>query len=217
MTAHIPKPNTAHKEPGSPAACAWPGDDPLYLKYHDEEWGMPILDEQALFELLCLEGAQAGLSWITVLRKRCAYRDAFHNFDSARCSRMSDLELDALRSNPGIVRHQGKILSVRSNAIAHLRLLDSGIGLAQTVWGCVGGSPLNPLHADSSTIQAVSDPAKDLSKKLKKAGFLFCGPTICHAYLQACGAINDHLAGCPARKAVLAAQALAFPSKSPAA
>ena len=203
-------PNPDHK--AAPAACPWPGSDPLYLKYHDEEWGAPILEEQALFELLCLEGAQAGLSWITVLRKRGAYRDAFHNFDSALCSRMSDAELEALRSNPGIVRHQGKILSVRSNALAHQRLLDAGSGLAQIVWGCVGGSPLNPVHADSSTIQAVSEPAKDLSKKLKKAGFLFCGPTICHAYLQACGAINDHLASCPARIKVLAAQALSFPA-----
>ena len=172
--------------------CFWCTQDPLYQAYHDQEWGVPLREAGALFELLLLEGFQAGLSWITVLRKRERYREVLFGFDAERLAQLSDEEIEALMQDPGIVRNRLKLNGVRKNARAWLQLEDP----VAFLWSFVGGQPrINHLR-DRSEIPTETDEARAMSKALKKAGFTFVGPTICYAFMQASGMVMDHTRDC---------------------
>jgi DNA-3-methyladenine glycosylase I len=175
--------------------CGWPGADPLYIAYHDEEWGVPIRDERRLFELLCLEGAQAGLAWITILRKRDGYRRAFAGFEPELVAAYADADVERLLADAGIVRNRAKVLSAISNARAVLRLRDSG-GLAEHLWSFVGGSPIVNRRARWQEAPAQTPESEAMSKDLRKRGFGFVGPTICYAFMQSAGLVNDHEVDC---------------------
>lgn len=181
--------------------CAWCGDDPLYVTYHDEEWGRPCHDERMLFELLVLEGAQAGLSWITVLRKRENYRKAFDNFDVEKIARYTDQDVERLMNDPGIVRNRLKINATIVNARAYLKLRDEFGGLDAYLWRFVDGKPLQPERRSMADVPVKTELSDALSKDLRKRGFKFVGSTICYAYMQATGLTNDHLLSCPACRA----------------
>ncbi|ALB64507.1 DNA-3-methyladenine glycosylase [Cronobacter condimenti 1330] len=176
--------------------CGWVTQDPLYLAYHDEEWGKPQKDNQKLFEMICLEGQQAGLSWITVLKKREHYRRCFHHFDPNAVARMRPETVDALVLDPGIIRHRGKIEAIIANARAYLAMQAQGEDFSAFVWSFVGGTPRVNSPATLAGVPVTTPEAQALSKALKKRGFKFVGPTICYAFMQACGLVNDHLAGC---------------------
>ncbi|MDA7086768.1 DNA-3-methyladenine glycosylase I [Pseudomonas sp. SA3-5] len=178
--------------------CFWCTDDPLYQAYHDREWGVPQRDPQALFELLLLEGFQAGLSWITVLKKRERYREVLFGFDVQRVAVMSDEYLESLMQDPGIIRNRLKIKAARQNAQAWLRLEDP----VALLWSFVGGQPKINHFSERSQMPSVTVEAEAMSKTLKKAGFTFVGPTICYAYMQATGMVMDHATDCD-RYAVL--------------
>jgi DNA-3-methyladenine glycosylase I len=180
-----------------PVRCGWAsGGDPLYAAYHDDEWGVPLHDERALFELLCLEGAQAGLAWITILRKRDNYRRAFHGFDPERCAAMSDAELEERMSDPGIVRNRLKVFGVRKNARAFLELQAERGSFDAYLWGWVDGKPLINARQGSGDLPASTPLAEAISKDLKKRGFTFVGPTIVYAYMQSTGVVDDHAVTC---------------------
>ena len=179
--------------------CFWCTDDPHYQAYHDQEWGVPQRDPQALFELLLLEGFQAGLSWITVLKKRERYREVLFGFDPRRLAVMSDEYLESLMQDPGIIRNRLKLKAARQNAQAWLRLEDP----LALLWSFVGGQPKINHFGERSQMPAVTAEAEAMSKALKKAGFTFVGPTICYAYMQATGMVMDHTTDCD-RYAVLA-------------
>lgn len=181
------------------ARCPWCGDDPLYVKYHDEEWGKPCHDERMLFELLILEGAQAGLSWITVLRKRENYRKAFDNFNVEKISRYTDKDVERLMNDPGIVRNRLKINATIANARAYLKLRDEFGGLGPYLWGFVDDKPLQPEFHHMAEVPARTLLSGALSKNMKARGFRFIGSTICYAYMQAIGMSNDHLISCEYR------------------
>ncbi|PVZ10563.1 MULTISPECIES: DNA-3-methyladenine glycosylase I [unclassified Pseudomonas] len=172
--------------------CFWCSEDPLYQAYHDQEWGVPLRDPARLFELLLLEGFQAGLSWITVLRKRERYRQVLFGFDPERLARMTDDEIDARMQDPGIIRNLLKLKAARRNAQAWLALPDP----AGFLWSFVGGQPIINHHASRETIATETDQARAMSKALKKAGFTFVGPTICYAFMQASGMVMDHTTDC---------------------
>ncbi len=173
--------------------CAWvPEDDPLYVAYHDEEWGVPSRDERHLFEMLVLEGAQAGLSWSTILHKREGYREAFAGFDAARVARFGPKDVERLLGDAGIVRNRLKIESAIGNARA---VVETG-SLADLVWGFVGGEPKVNSWRTTGEIPAETDESKAMSKELKRRGFRFVGPTICYAFMQACGLVDDHTTDC---------------------
>ncbi|ERI50676.1 DNA-3-methyladenine glycosylase I [Pseudomonas sp. AOB-7] len=172
--------------------CFWCTDDPLYQAYHDEEWGVPQREPRALFEMLLLEGAQAGLSWITVLKKRERYRQVLHGFEPERLARLSDEEIEALMQEPGIIRNRLKLKAVRQNAQAWLKLEDPVTWL----WSFVGGAPKINHFSDRSQMLAVTPEAEAMSKALRKAGFNFVGPTICYAFMQATGMVMDHTTDC---------------------
>lgn len=172
--------------------CAWCGDDPLYVRYHDEEWGVPTRDPQLLFEFLLLEAFQAGLSWITVLRKRERYRQVLFGFDAERLAIMSDGEIDERMQDPGIIRNRRKLEAARGNARAWLALEDP----AGFVWSFVDGRPKVNRFERLDQVPAVTDEAQAMSRALKRAGFSFVGPTICYAYMQACGMVLDHPVDC---------------------
>jgi len=177
--------------------CAWAGDDPLYVKYHDEEWGVPLYaPDSALFERLCLEGAQAGLSWITVLRRREHYRAAFDGFDPAKVAAYDESKVAALMANAGIIRNRAKILSTIKNAQAFLRVQAEFGTFSSYLWGFVGGKPLINHWHSLREIPAETDISRAMSKDLKKRGFSFVGPTICYAMMQAIGMVNDHTSDC---------------------
>jgi DNA-3-methyladenine glycosylase I len=177
--------------------CRWAtGVDPLSTAYHDEEWGVPLHDERALFELLCLEGAQAGLAWITILRKREAYRSAFLDFEPERVAAMSDAELEERLADPGIVRNRLKVFAVRKNARAFLELQAEHGSFDSYLWNWVGGTPVRNSWGEGGGIPAETPMAQAISKDLKKRGFTFVGPTIVYAYLQSTGVVNDHLVTC---------------------
>jgi DNA-3-methyladenine glycosylase I len=176
--------------------CGWCGSDPLYRAYHDHEWGVPLHDERRLFEMLTLEGAQAGLSWLTILRKREGYRRAFAGFDPQTVAGFGDADLARLLADPGIVRNRLKIASTISNARAVLNVQARNGSLDSFLWGFVDGLPVRNSWRSMSEIPA-STPLSDLiSKELKRHGFRFVGSTICYAFMQATGMVNDHLAGC---------------------
>jgi DNA-3-methyladenine glycosylase I len=180
--------------------CSWAGTDPLYVKYHDEEWGVPLHDDRRLFEMLTLEGAQAGLSWITILRKRPAYRKAFDNFDPKKVSRYDAKKKRALMADAGIVRNRLKIDSTITNARAFLDVQKEFGSFDAYIWQFVGGKPVDNRRKTMKDVP-VSTPESDaMSKDLKKRGFRFVGTTICYAFMQATGMVNDHIAGCMARR-----------------
>ena len=189
--------------------CPWAGiDDPLYARYHDEEWGVPHADEHRLFEKLVLEGFQAGLSWITILRKREAFRRAFHGFDPARIARYTERDVARLMADAGIVRNRLKVEATIDNAKAYLKLRETQT-LASFLWQEAGGKPAPNRHAAFGEVPAETEASRRLSKALKKAGFRFVGPTTVYAFMQATGMVNDHLVGCP-RHAVCAKLQRAF-------
>jgi DNA-3-methyladenine glycosylase I len=171
-----------------------PGDD-LYVAYHDLEWGVPLLDEGALFELLCLEGAQAGLSWRTILARRDGYRAVFDGFHPDRLAGWEDARLEAALLDARIVRNRLKVYAVRDNARATVRLRDEG-GLPGLLWGIVGGKPIQNGWQEMSQIPVLTAEAEAMSRALRKLGFRFVGPTICYAFMQAAGLVNDHVVGC---------------------
>ena len=176
--------------------CWWCGDDELYQQYHDREWGVPVHDERDLFEFLCLEGAQAGLSWITILRKRDNYRLAFDNFDAHKIARYPDKKIQALLQDTGIVRNRLKVNGFVKNARAYLELLEQGSTLDQYLWNFVDGSPLQNNRKTMKQVPSTSAISDAMSKDLKKRGFTFVGSTICYAFMQAAGLVNDHIVDC---------------------
>jgi DNA-3-methyladenine glycosylase I len=173
--------------------CAWvPESDPLYVAYHDEEWGVPSHDERHLFEMLVLEGAQAGLSWSTILRKREGYRKAFAGFEVAKVARFGPRDIERLMGDAGIVRNRLKIESAIANARATLELES----LDELLWSFLGGKPLQNRFRRLTDIPAETAESKAMSKELKRRGFRFVGPTVCYAFMQACGLVNDHTVDC---------------------
>ena len=176
--------------------CGWVTQDPLYLAYHDTEWGVAQKDGKKLFEMICLEGQQAGLSWITVLKKRENYRKAFHQFDPERVAAMTAEEVEILLQDAGIIRHRGKIEAIIGNARAYLAMAQNGEPFSEFGWSFVVNTPQLTQAATLAEIPT-STPASDaLSKALKKRGFKFVGTTICYSFMQACGLVNDHITGC---------------------
>ncbi len=179
-----------------PVRCAWAGNDPLYCSYHDREWGVPVHDERLLFEFLILEGAQAGLSWITILRKREAYRAAFAGFDPEQVARFDDANIAGLLANPGIVRNRLKVASTVSNARA-FRLVQEEFGSFDAyLWRFVDGRPIRNAWPSMKEVPASTPLSDALSRDLKKRGFRFVGSTICYAMMQAVGMVNDHTTDC---------------------
>jgi DNA-3-methyladenine glycosylase I len=176
--------------------CAWVGDDPLYRDYHDNEWGVPCRDDRALFELLTLEGAQAGLSWITILRKRENYRRLFDDFDAAKIARYTPKRIDRLLQDPGIVRNRLKVESTVSNARAFLELQREPGGFSEFVWRFVDGKPIRNRPRTLGEVPASTPVSDALSKALKQRGFRFVGSTICYAFMQAAGLVDDHTVAC---------------------
>lgn len=189
----------------SQSRCPWCGEDPLYRAYHDSEWGMPNHDERTLFEFLILEGAQAGLSWITILRKRTAYRRAFDGFDAERMARYGEAETARLLGDAGIVRNRLKIAAAIGNARAYLALREERGGLDPYVWSFVDGRPIVNTWTTMNEVPARTAVSDALSKDLARRGFKFVGSTICYAYMQAVGLVNDHLLGCYRHAACAAA------------
>lgn len=186
------------------ARCGWAGPEAIYLDYHDTEWGVPERDARALWEKLILDGFQAGLSWITILKKREAFREAFDGFDPEVIAGWGEAEVTRLLANPGIVRHRGKIEATITNARAYCALDE---GFDSFLWRYVDGRPLQNAWGTDAEVPAFTPLSTQVSKDLKKAGFRFCGPTIVYAFMQACGLVNDHLTCCP-RHAACAARAM---------
>ena len=182
--------------------CGWHGTDELYIAYHDTEWGMPEYDSRALFEKLILDGFQAGLSWITILRKRDNFREAFSGFDPNVIATWGEPEIERLLQNSGIIRHRGKIAATITNAQAWQRIEDRE-GFDNFLWGFIDGQPVVNHWQSLDQVPAETDLSKRVSKALKNEGFKFCGPTIVYAFMQAVGMINDHLIDCPSRETCL--------------
>jgi DNA-3-methyladenine glycosylase I len=179
------------------ARCPWAGNDPLMIAYHDEEWGVPVHEDQRLFEFLVLEGAQAGLSWSTILKKRSAYRAAFDNFDAAKVANYSAQHIARLLQDPGIVRNTLKVNSAVTNARAVLATQKEFGSLSEYLWRFVGGRTIQTRRQTMRDVPAKSPEAEAMSKDLLRRGFKFVGPTICYAFMQAVGMVNDHLTTCP--------------------
>jgi DNA-3-methyladenine glycosylase I len=179
-----------------PARCGWAGKDPAYLRYHDREWGVPSFDDRHLFEMLNLEGAQAGLAWITILKKRENYRRAFDGFDPEKMARYGEKKVAALLADPGIVRNRLKVAAAIGNAKAYLALRDAGRTLAEVVWSPYEGRQRTNRFRTLADVPAKTPESDRLSKELSQLGFKFVGSTIVYAYLQAVGCVNDHLVGC---------------------
>jgi DNA-3-methyladenine glycosylase I len=182
--------------------CPWPGDDPLYRAYHDEEWGVPEYDDQALYEKLVLDGFQAGLSWITILRKRENFRTAFSEFDPQKIARYGKKQRDRLLSDAGIVRSGAKIDAAIKGAQLWLEIMEKEPGgFSELIWKHVNGKPKVNRYRTMKQVPAQTSMSEGLSKELKQRGFKFCGPVIVYAFAQAVGMVNDHLVGCPRHKA----------------
>ncbi len=179
--------------------CTWCLGDDLYERYHDEEWGVPCRDETALFEMLNLEGAQAGLSWITILRKRENYRRLFAGFDKGKIARFTAAKVDRLVQDAGIIRHRQKIEAFIANAKTALAMEAEGEPLGEFLWSFTGGEPIVNQWRTMDEVPASTEASTAMSRALKKRGFKFVGPTTCYAFMQASGMVNDHLLDCPAR------------------
>jgi DNA-3-methyladenine glycosylase I len=176
--------------------CGWCGSDPLYIAYHDHEWGVPLHDERRLFEMLLLEGAQAGLAWITVLRKRENYRRAFEGFDPQRIAAWSDADVERLMNDPGIIRNRRKIEAAIRNARGTLEIIERHGSLGDWLWRYVDHEPVQNAWRHLSDIPASTPTSNAMSRDLRRLGFNFVGPTICYAFMQATGMVNDHLVDC---------------------
>jgi DNA-3-methyladenine glycosylase I len=188
----------SNQDVGPPAErrrCAW-ATTPLSIRYHDEEWGVPLHDDRALFEFLILEGAQAGLSWETILRKRTAYRAAFANFDAAAIARYDAAEVDRLLADPGIVRNRRKIMAAIDNARSFLAVQHEFGSFDSYLWNFVGGQPRTNTRRSLAELPAATEESRVMSSDLRRRGFRFVGPTICYAFMQATGMVNDHLLDC---------------------
>jgi DNA-3-methyladenine glycosylase I len=179
-----------------PVRCPWPGEDPLYIDYHDNEWGVPEYDDRALFEKLILDGFQAGLSWNTNLRKRENFRKAFDNFDPKKIARYNAKKIAALMDDAGIVRNRAKIEGAVKSAQAYLKIMDEGPGFSKLLWSFVGGKPKINQFKRRGEVPAATPESVAMSKELVKRGFKFVGPTIVYAFMQATGMVNDHLTTC---------------------
>jgi DNA-3-methyladenine glycosylase I len=180
--------------------CGWATSDPLYIAYHDEEWGVPVHDDRRLFEMLILEGAQAGLSWITILKRREGYRRAFHGFDPARIARYKERDVSRLLNDPGIIRNRAKVEATIRNAQACLDLVEEIGTLDRFLWQFVGGEPKVNHWQTLREIPAETPESKAMSKELKRRGFGFVGSTICYAFMQAVGMVDDHVVTCLKRR-----------------
>lgn len=176
--------------------CGWVTDDLIYIDYHDQEWGRPLYDDQRLFELLCLEGAQAGLSWLTILKRREAYREAFDHFDPEIISTYNEEKIQTLIENDKIIRNKLKIRSVVTNAEAYLKIIENGQSFSDYLWQFVDGEAIQNHRTDSEDVPAQTEKSQAMSKQLKKDGFKFVGPTSCYAFMQASGMVNDHVTDC---------------------
>jgi len=198
----------------APARCRWPGEDDKYIRYHDEEWGHPVVDDTRLFEKICLEGFQSGLSWLTILRKRENFRTAFQGFDIAKVADFIDVDIERLVQDEGIIRHRGKIVSTINNAKRALELQAEFGSLAAYFWAYEPGKDERPAVVTHEAIPASTPISTAISKDLKKRGWSFAGPTTCYAFMQAMGMVNDHIEGCFCRERVEAARtALKRPQK----
>ena len=176
--------------------CSWCGSDPLYVRYHDEEWGVPEYDDQRLFAKLILDGAQAGLSWITILRKRDNYWQAFDNFDPEKISRYNEVKISQLLQNPGIIRNRLKVQSAIKNAHGHLEIMGKEGSFSRFLWDFVDGRPIQNNWLSMDEVPTETAVSRKISKALKQYGFSFVGPTIIYAYMQAVGLCNDHVVDC---------------------
>lgn len=187
----------ASKKPAADVKrCPWPGADPLYQHYHDTEWGVPVRSDKKLFEFLILEGVQAGLSWITVLRKREAYRAAYDNFDWNRIAAYDAQKVEELMNNPGIIRNRLKVKASITNARAFIKVREEFGTFSKYIWSFLGDKPVQNRWKAMKEVPAVTDLATQISKDLKKRGFTFVGPTIVYAHMQATGMVNDHITDC---------------------
>ena len=187
--------------PDGVTRCWWPREDPLYLRYHDEEWGRPVADDRKLFEKLCLEGFQSGLSWLTILRKRENFRAAFAKFDIRKVAKFDPADIERCLQDAGIVRHRGKIQSVVNNAKRARELIDEAGSLARFVWGFAPEPKNRPGRIDHAAVMGMPKTKESiaLSKALRKRGWSFVGPTTVYSFMQAMGLVNDHLEGCACR------------------
>ncbi len=176
--------------------CPWCHGDEDYTRYHDREWGKPLHNNQKLFELLILEGAQAGLSWITILKRREQYRQAFDHFDAEKIACYTDNDIERLMQNPGIIRNRRKIISTMGNAKAYLKMMEGKQSFSRWLWDWVDGEPIINHFSSMNEVPAFTELSENISKDLKKRGFSFVGPTIMYAYLQSAGLVNDHLIDC---------------------
>jgi DNA-3-methyladenine glycosylase I len=176
--------------------CSWPGEDPLYVAYHDTEWGVPDFDDRALFEKLILDGFQAGLSWITILRKRDNFRKAFDDFQPAKIARYNDKKIHALMNDVGIVRNRAKIEGAIASAKSYLDIMEKSPGFSKLLWGFMDGAPKVNHFKTGANIPAATPLSTKMSKELSSRGFKFVGPTIVYAFMQATGMVNDHLVTC---------------------
>ncbi|KAA1174261.1 DNA-3-methyladenine glycosylase I [Marinobacter salinexigens] len=181
--------------------CSWCGNDPLYVRYHDTVWGRPEYDDRALFEKLCLDGQQAGLSWITILRKQGTYREAYDDFDPEKIIQYDDEKVAQLLENPGIIRNRLKVQSVIKNARGYLKILEDEGSFSDFLWSFVNHSPIQNRWTSMSDVPVTTPESEAMSKALKRRGFTFVGPTIVYAFMQATGMVNDHLAQCPQHSA----------------
>lgn len=185
------KAKTAQKQ-----RCAWVSDDPIYIEYHDREWGRPIYDDRLLFEFLILEGAQAGLSWLTILKRRENYRKAFDHFDAEKIARYNDRKIKSLLQNEGIIRNKLKIAATVQNAKIYLDVLDEYDCFSDYIWQFIGGAPIKNHWKTFKQVPNMTKESDHMSKTLKKRGFKFVGSTICYAFMQAVGMVNDHTTDC---------------------
>ena len=176
--------------------CDWPADNPLMVEYHDTEWGVPVHDDRKLFEFLVLDAAQAGLSWLTVLKKRENYRKAFRQFDPEKVARFKAGKIEDLLSDPGIIRNRLKVESAVANAKAMLEVREEFGSFDSYIWGFTGGRTIRNSWKRQDQLPAESEESRAMSKDMKKRGFRFCGPVICYAFMQAAGMVNDHLVHC---------------------
>jgi DNA-3-methyladenine glycosylase I len=176
--------------------CPWPGNDALYIAYHDEEWGVPEYDDRALYEKLMLDGFQAGLSWITILRKRENFRRAFNDFDPEKVARYPKRKIESLMKDAGIVRNRAKIEGAVNSARAYLKIMESGPGFSAMLWGHLDGEPKINRFRSRAQVPAETEISRTMSKQLIGHGFKFVGPTIVYAFMQAVGMVNDHLTAC---------------------
>lgn len=183
------------------AICPWVTlTDSVYVAYHDEEWGRPVYDSRELFEKLCLDGQQAGLSWITILKKKQGYHDAFHNFDPYKIVKMTEMDVLDLLDNPRIIRNKLKVNSIIKNAKGFIAMEKEGINFSEFLWSFVGGEPIQNNYVAQGEVPTQSEQSLAMSKALKKRGFTFVGPTICYAFMEAVGMFNNHLMSCDVHK-----------------